>query len=332
MKYLLGLLFFAAIVNSEGSEFTVRITPSASEISIKDTLTVQLDFTYPEGYQLDLDAIRHNILRDSSFYDHPFSLVDLTPQTKDGTKTEHIVVTLQPLRIGHVFLTFYDIPFISKDKTHKVISEIFPIQVLPIQAPPQFQGVLEPLLTFSKTFPYELDEHNQNNLIKDSEIQNRENLLNEQYMKNKRFPWIKITCVLLIVFAFWIFHKYPYVKPPLTPEQIAKEAQQKALLDLQQLRSKNLPEKGFFDQFYVELTNPVRAYIERKYHLPASTSTTPEFLAEAAKNPAFSSQIRKELSEFLIQADKVKFGRYHPSIEESNHALEVATQLIKSES
>lgn len=339
MRYIfLGLLFFATILKADEAGFDVAITPSASRISIKDTLEVVLNLTFPSGYQVDVEALRQNVMRNSSFYENSFSIADMkitsSQKNDEGTISQQIEIVLQPLRIGQVFLTFYDISFVPQDKknkTHKFISPIFPIHILPVAAPEQFQGRLESLLTFSKNFPLELDEQNQKYLIEDSQVQKREEKINEEQMNAKRLPWIQVGSALLIIFIIWLFIKYPPVKPSLTPEQIAQAAKKRALTNLEKLKVKNLPEKGFFDEFYVELTQPVRAYIEKRYHVAAPTSTTSEFLADTVHNPAFPEQTRKLLAQFLYQADKVKFGRYKPSIQESRQALEQAIQFIKSD-
>lgn len=341
MRYLalmIGLLVFATVLRADDTDFAVKITPSVSQISIKDILEVSLDLTFPEGYHVDMETLRQNVLRSSSFYEHPFAIADMkidNPQKNaDGTYSQHILIALQPLRLGNVPLTFYDISFVPQDKKnkmHKLISNIFPIDILSIEAPLQFHGRLAPLLTFSKTFPLGLNEQNQNSLIEDPQVQKRQEQANVIQMNKKRLPWVEIGCVLLIILVFWIFLKHPHVKPPLTAEQLAQAAKAAALADLEQLKAKNLPEKEFFDEFYVELTNPVRAYIEKRYHVAAPTSTTSEFLAETARNPAFPIQTRQQLGQFLSEADKVKFGRYHPSVEECDHAQKLAVNFIKSE-
>lgn len=340
MRYFfsLVLVFLAAMIGAEEPVFEVHISPSADQVSIKDTLDVSLDFIFPAGYQVDVASLQQNVLRSSSFYEHPFSIVDIKiedrQKTANGNFSQRMLLKLQPLRLGELSLTFYDISFVpeGKDKKiHKVISPIFPIHVAAVEAPQEFQGRLAPLLTFSKKFPLELDEKNQILLIEDPQTQKRERQINVQQMNQKRFPWISIGSVLLAILVFWIFLKHPPAKPALTPEQMAKAAKKNALLALEQLKAKQLPEKGFFDEFYVQLTAPVRTYLERRYHVPASTSTTSEFLEETAKNQALSSQTRQQLGQFLSQADKVKFGRYRPSIEECEKAQELAVQFINTD-
>lgn len=337
MKYfILSLLFFSSFLWAE-EIFELNVHSLPSEILIKDTLDVELDLTFPDDYQVDLEKLRRNVLRNSSFYEHPFSIVDMkvgNPIQKENQLTQHIQMTLQPLRLGPVALTFYDVTFASpndKKKEHTIISPIFPMTVLSIEAPEQFQGELASLLTFSKTFPLELNEQNRN-LVEGPFVSQKQNQINLTQMNEKRLPWIKMVSILLIILIFWIFLKYPHAKPPLTEEQIARLAKDDAINKIEKLREKKLPEKGFFEEFYVELTAPVRAYIERRYKVPASMQTTDEFLAQTAKDPAFPSQTRQSLGQFLTQADKVKFGRFYPTIEECNQAEELAIHFIKADS
>ncbi len=137
---------------------------------------------------------------------------------------------------------------------------------------------------------------------------------------------------MLIPSIFWVFLKHPSAKPPLTSKAIALQAKKEALHQLKLLSNKNLPEKGFFDEFYVDLTTPVRAYLERRYNIPVSSRTTPEFLAEAAQDPAFPSALREQLKLFLDQADQVKFGRYRPTVVECETAQKLAIKFIEADS
>lgn len=334
MKY--SFVFFMILFGSflQGEDFHVSIRPTASELSIKDILQVEMDFTFPEGYQIDVDALRKNILRSSNFYENAFALVDMkiNPPEKnlEGALSQHISLVLQPLRVGQLPLTFYDIVFKSAhqtDQIHKIVSPIFPIHIEQAENSTQFAGNLSPLMTFSKNFPLQLNEQNQKKL----ENLALEASINEHQMNIKRLPWIEVLALLLILLAFWVFLKNPVVKPPLTEEEKALEAKKSALSDLDKLKSKNLPRKGFFDEYYVGLTNPVRNYIEKRYDIAAPVSTTSEFLKSVSKDPHFPPETRHLLGQFLIQADKVKFARYQPSLEECDQAQQLATQFIQSD-
>ena len=83
---------------------------------------------------------------------------------------------------------------------------------------------------------------------------------------------------------------------------------ERALYELDKLLKKGLPGRGFYKDFYVELTMVVRRYIERRYGVRAPNLTTDEFLRAAGADPAFPQTSIAELKAFLESADLVKFA------------------------
>ncbi len=83
---------------------------------------------------------------------------------------------------------------------------------------------------------------------------------------------------------------------------------ERAMAELQRLLSRNLPGRGLFKDFYIELTMVVRRYIERSHGIRAPEQTTQEFLAEAAHHPTFTAEVLAKLRTFLESADLVKFA------------------------
>ena len=70
---------------------------------------------------------------------------------------------------------------------------------------------------------------------------------------------------------------------------------ERAMYELEALLKKGLPGRGFFKDFYVELTMVVRRYIERRHSVRAPNLTTEEFLAAAKDNPAFTPEAVAEI-------------------------------------
>jgi hypothetical protein len=83
---------------------------------------------------------------------------------------------------------------------------------------------------------------------------------------------------------------------------------ERAMAELQRLLSRDLPGRGLYKDFYVELTMVVRRYIERAHGIRAPEQTTQEFLAAAAGHPVFTPQVLAQLRAFLESADMVKFA------------------------
>lgn len=95
-----------------------------------------------------------------------------------------------------------------------------------------------------------------------------------------------------------------------------------ALKRLSELDEKQLWQKNRIKQYYVELTDIVRTYIERELKVPALESTTDELLTsiEDFNMSSSSLNIPKEtidkLNKLLKEADLVKFAKFKPLVNE----------------
>ncbi|MDA3925342.1 MAG: hypothetical protein PF904_11660 [Kiritimatiellae bacterium] len=106
---------------------------------------------------------------------------------------------------------------------------------------------------------------------------------------------------------------------------------ERAMTELERLLNRNLPDKGLYKDFYVELTMVVRRYIERSHNVRAPEQTTEEFLAAATDHPDFTEDVLKQLKIFLESADLVKFAGQKADKEMTDQAAEKARSYIKSD-
>jgi len=106
---------------------------------------------------------------------------------------------------------------------------------------------------------------------------------------------------------------------------------ERAWVELQRLLSRNLPSRGFYKEFYIELTMVVRRYIERTHGIRAPEQTTQEFLAAAATHPVFTADVLAQLKAFLESADMVKFAGQEASIPMTNEATTKAKSYIQAD-
>lgn len=131
--------------------------------------------------------------------------------------------------------------------------------------------------------------------------------------------WIYVMVVIgLIGLGFLIFYLLKNRKPKAKAEVIVyKTPIEKATTLLQQLESKELWQKGAVKDYYSELTDIVRNYIEEEIKIPAMESTTSELiegLRKAAKQKKLklSNDTVENLEKVLQQADLVKFAKVTP--------------------
>lgn len=106
---------------------------------------------------------------------------------------------------------------------------------------------------------------------------------------------------------------------------------ERALYELEVLLKKGLPGRGFYKDFYVELTMVVRRYIERRHRVRAPNLTTQEFLAAAQDNPAFTAAAVAELRRFLESADMVKFAGVEATPEMADAATGKARGYLETD-
>lgn len=131
--------------------------------------------------------------------------------------------------------------------------------------------------------------------------------------------WIYVLVVIgLIGLGFLIFYLLKNRKPKTKAEVVVyKTPIEKATTLLQQLESKELWQKGAVKDYYSELTDIVRNYIEEEIKIPAMESTTSELiegLRKAAKQKKLklSNDTVENLEKVLQQADLVKFAKVTP--------------------
>ncbi|PBI92513.1 hypothetical protein BSF41_09970 [Flavobacterium sp. ACN2] len=130
--------------------------------------------------------------------------------------------------------------------------------------------------------------------------------------------WIYTLIILAILgigaFVYWYVKKRQLKK---IEEEVYKTPIEKATSLLNNLEQKELVQKGEIKEYYSELTDIARNYIEEAIHIPAMESTTSELIAairEAStkKKMTLTPETVENLERVLRQADLVKFAKSKP--------------------
>jgi len=86
---------------------------------------------------------------------------------------------------------------------------------------------------------------------------------------------------------------------------------ERAYLELERLRAKGFLEERKIKEFYSELSDIFRRYLERSFGIAALDGTTREIIA-ALKQKDFSSVLLGKAKELLENSDLVKFAKFDP--------------------
>ncbi len=146
---------------------------------------------------------------------------------------------------------------------------------------------------------------------------------------NLLFIIIGALILLLALIALAVFLKKRLKKGPKKEPLPAKPAHQIAYEALQALKAKNLPAKGEIKQYYIELSNIVRHYLENRFRLRAPEMTTEEFLYSLQESDSLSGAQKNLLKQFLGHCDLVKFARYGPTQKEIENSFNAAEKLVE---
>ena len=152
--------------------------------------------------------------------------------------------------------------------------------------------------------------------------------------------WWKYLLGLLVILAigagiYWFIKKKQKKK---IEEEVYKTPIEKATSLLNNLEKKELWQKGEIKEYYSELTDIARNYIEEAIEIPAMESTTSELItglraASVKKKMTVSAETIENLERVLKQADLVKFAKSKPleyEITEDRNKIQKAILTLDS--
>jgi len=150
------------------------------------------------------------------------------------------------------------------------------------------------------------------------------------------FDWVKdnwywivlpLLGIALIIGLIWYLRKRPKAQPvvrvakPMIPPHIT------ALNQLKALRDKKLWQQEEVKQYYIELSDIVREYLEKRYVLKTHEQTTDEIF-DGLKRKDITDANKAKLKEILVLADLVKFAKEKPLPIENEECLEIAIDFV----
>jgi uncharacterized membrane protein len=134
---------------------------------------------------------------------------------------------------------------------------------------------------------------------------------------------IVIIIIIVLIVRFLKKRKKPQeiIIPPRPAHEIAYEA-------LRELMNRDYLKAGKVREYYFELSDIVRHYIEDRFQLKAPEMTTEEFLATLKYSGVLNKEQKGDVRDFLSHCDMVKFAKYLPDQREIELSYDSARRLI----
>ena len=133
--------------------------------------------------------------------------------------------------------------------------------------------------------------------------------------------------ILGIIAAIIIFYLIKKKKLSIVPPKPPVPPYQWALEEYEKLRNGNLWQEGNYKEYYTQLTDILRIYIEKQHHIPAMESTTDQILQDITKVSS-NSDLNKKIADLLRMSDLVKFAKEKPLPEDNQKFLDVAVEFV----
>ncbi len=309
-KYIISLkavLLFSVLafsVQAHAQGISVNAQMDSTLIFIGGQIDLKLEVSQPEGVQVNFPVFADTIVAG----------VEIVNQTGVDTlvKNNQQVLLQQTFRITSFDSGLYYIPPIEFELAAGEAKEIAKTQpmslnvVNPFESVDPEKGVMDIKMPVNTPFHF-------------SEI------INYIYM-------FLIGGVIVVGLVFLILYltkkKTPldYIsrpKPKLPSHVIALE-------HLDKVKEEKLWQRGMVKEYYSEVTEAIRIYIEDRFNIPAMEQTTDEIIEAFKYIQVGDKNGLQKLHQILSTADFVKFAKMEPSYEENEQCLVNAYAFVNN--
>lgn len=132
------------------------------------------------------------------------------------------------------------------------------------------------------------------------------------------------------IFAwFYLRSKAKALKIPEIPEELKRPAWEVAISELQALKHSDLLKKNQVKQYYINLSEILRKYIQRRFQILALDRTTQEIKQEL-KGIKIDPGIIELIHNFLKDCDLVKFAKFSPTEKKTDENLREGVEIVES--
>jgi len=306
-RFFFFILSLCLCIFASAQEFSAKAKLDSAHILIGDHLNIRLEVTAPKGKPVFIPQLDDKILKEA---EAPFdwianSVIDTTVNQDHYIFRQTITITAFDSG-SYVFppIPVFDMEEQMVAQTNPLFFEVSTIAVDTTAGIRDIKGIAKIPFSFHEFWMYV-----------------------KEYALFILVGWLVIG---LIVYAVWRYLKkkraqkpQPVVKPKpkIKPHIIA-------LKELEKLRQKKLWEQGKTKEYYTELVDIVRKYIDDQWEVGAMEMVSSEIL-DTLKNTEIHEDVLKKLRQAFSVADLVKFAKYTPLPTDHDMAFKDCKEFVE---
>lgn len=144
--------------------------------------------------------------------------------------------------------------------------------------------------------------------------------------------WIVLAFLILAVIAVivWLIIRYKNNKPVKILERPKEPPYVIALRRLDELKEKKLYQQGLIKEYYSELTDILRTYIEQRFRIAALEQTSTEIINSFKIAKVIDDKQLELLQNLLRTADFAKFAKFKPTNDVNEQNWNLTKEFIEN--
>ena len=305
IKLYIALIFILASGFSQAQNITIKANIDTNHILIGDPVNFTLQITKPAGFQIAFPEL-HDTITEKIEIIETDSLDTLSTSGNEITLVKKYVISCYDS--GQFAIP--PLPFVyQQDTTTDTLYSqplVLTCQTVPVDTTKKdIKQIKQPLNT-----PFSFQE-----FIK-------------YYL-----PYILGGIILLLILYFaYKYYRKKRQKSKEKPKKVyvPKEAAHIiALRELETLKEKKLWQNDQIKQYYSDLTDILRTYLENRYRISAMEQTTYDIIALMKQQKLTDQEQLNLLSYVLEYGDLAKFAKYKPLPDENDKSLKNAFSFVE---
>jgi hypothetical protein len=285
--FIIGVWFCGTVC---AQEYTAKAKLDSAHILIGDYLNVHLEVTAPKGKSISVPQFNEKLWKE---FELPFDWISNSKFDTLFTNDTYALkqtITITAFDTGQ--FVFPTIPVFDTDsqivaQTNPLFFEVATVAVDTTAAIKDIKDISKIYFSFHELWLY----------------------LKEYAL----FILVGLSITGLIIYAVWRYIKKKRLEKPLPATKPKPKIKPHiiALKELEKLRQKKLCEQGRTKEYYSELIDIIRIYIDEQWSVGAMEMVTSEIM-DALKNTEIHEDLLKKFYQVSTIADLVKFAKYTP--------------------
>jgi len=306
-RFTFFIVIFWLFSFANAQEYSAKAKLDSAHILIGDHLNVHLEVTAPKGKSVLIPQLNEKITEEMQ------ASFDWISNSKFDTiiNEEHYIlkqtITITAFDSGNY--VFPAIPVLDIDsqivaQTNPLFFEVSTVAVDTTAAIKDIKGISKIQFSFHEFWMY----------VKEYAL----------------FIVVGLLVIGLIVYGAWRYIKKKRAQKPLPAVKPKPKIKPHitALKELEKLRQKKLWEQGKTKEYYSELIDIVRIYMDDQWDIGAMEMVTSEIM-DALKNTEIHEEVRKRLHQACTIADLVKFAKYTPFPTDHDMAFKDCREFVE---